>query len=415
MSLIRHSAAFGSALVALPFLSLACAVRPSIRLGIRERMGGVPKVAPGAIWIHCASLGESRLVSLLSRELKQRGHRTFVSAQTAAGRDALRTESDAGEVSFAPFDHPWCVDRALDRIQPAALVLCETELWPTWIAAAESRGIPVGLVSARLSTGSMRRYRWVRRLMARTLGRVSSVGARSPLDAQRYVELGARAESVRVTGDLKQSIRPVAGAMPPDLRPIWPEGPVLIAASTHAGEEAAALEAFEKIEQLEAAFYLVLAPRHLERVEEVANEITARGRSYQRRTALRQQWDPGEVLLLDSHGELASLYASADAAFVGGTLVPAGGHDPLEAVRGGCGVVLGPHSEKIRHILQSLLAGGVAIEIARPEELGEAWATTLRRDRGSVLAAARDFDAIGETVRSETLDLVESLMKRTSS
>ncbi|MAJ59123.1 MAG: hypothetical protein CBC48_03480 [bacterium TMED88] len=412
MSLIRNSTAFFSALLATPFLAVACAVRPTLRSNLGERLGGLPQGEPGAVWIHGASLGEARIVSLVSRELKKRGHRTFVSTQTEAGRSALRAESEAEEVGFAPFDHPWCVDRALDRIQPAALVLCEAEIWPVWIAAAASRGIPVGLVSARLSRTSLRRSRWVRRLMGRAIGRLSFIGARSEADAQGYVELGARAEVVRVTGDLKRSARPSVSVFPPDLRQIWPAAPVLIAASTHAGEETAALEALERLEGRGKSFHLILAPRHLERVEEVADELSARGRVFKRRSTARGRWDPGEVLLLDSHGELASLYASAGAVFVGGTLVRRGGHDPLEAVRGGCGVVVGPHTEHIREVLNVLIMQGLAVRITRPDELAEAWVKALNRSRDSVLAAAKDFDVAGDGIRTGTLDFVEALMKR---
>ncbi|MCH2187982.1 hypothetical protein MK280_19160 [Myxococcota bacterium] len=412
---MRNSGAFASALLATPLLGLACAARPALRVGLGERLGGLPRGEPGAVWIHGASLGEARLVALVSRELKKRGYRTFVSAQTATGRQALSTESDEGEVGFAPFDHPWCVDRALDRIQPAALVLCEAEIWPIWIAAAASRGIPVALVSARLSSSSMRRSRWVRGLMARAMGRLSLVGARSEADAQHYLQLGARVEAVRVTGDLKQSVRPVSQGLPSDLRRIWPPAPVLIAASTHAGEETAALEALDQLESAGRPFHLVLAPRHLERVEDVADEISARGRVFPRRRTLRDGWDPGEVLLLDSHGELASLYAFAAAGFLGGTLVRRGGHDPLEAIRGGCGVVVGPHTERVGKVVDVLAAQGLAFRIAGPEELADAWLRALSRSRDSVLAVAQELAAAGEAVQSQTLDLVESLMKRKSS
>ena len=415
MSLIRNSGAMVSALLATPILASVYAVRPRFRSDLGERLGGLPQNEPGAVWIHGASLGEARLVSLVSRELKKRGYRTFVSAQTAAGRSALRADSDVEEVGFAPFDHPWCVDRALDRIQPAALVLCEAEIWPVWIAAAASRGIPVGLVSARLSNTSMRRSRWVRGIMARAMGRLSLIGARSEVDAQRYVALGARAEVVRVTGDLKRSVHPSVAVLPTDLRAIWPTAPVLIAASTHAGEEMAALEALERLEERGKSFHLILAPRHLERVEEVAAELSARGRIFQRRSSSRGRWDPGEVLLLDSHGELASLYSSADAVFLGGTLVRRGGHDPLEAVRGGCGIVVGPHVDHIREVLDVLIDQGVAVQVARSDELADAWLQALNRARGSVLGLAEDLDAIGEAVRVRTLDLVESLLKVKSS
>ena len=415
MSLIRNSGALVSALLATPLLALVCTVRPKFRSGLGERLGGLPQKEPGAVWVHGASLGEARLAALVSRELKLRGYRTFVSAQTAAGRSALRAESNIEDVGFAPFDHPWCVDRALNRIQPAALVLCEAEIWPVWIAAAASRGIPVGLVSARLSRTSLRRSRWIRGLMSRTMGRLSLIGARSEADARRYVELGVRAEAVRVTGDLKRSVRPSVAALPPRLREIWPASPVLIAASTHASEETAALKALERLEERGKSFHLILAPRHLERVEEVAAELSAQGRVFQRRSQPRGRWDPGEVLLLDSHGELASLYSAAEAVFLGGTLVPRGGHDPLEAVRGGCGVVVGPHDEHIREVLDVLVTQELAVRIGRSEELADAWLTALNRSRESVLALAEEFDAIGEDVRVRTLKLVESLIEGKSS
>ena len=410
MSVLRHSWAAGSALLALPGLGLACAVRPALRPNVGERLGATPRLDPGSIWVHGASLGEARLVSLLAGQLEDRGHPVFTSAQTATGRGARKRVRPSDSVSLAPFDHPWTVDRALDRISPTALIFCETEIWPVWLAAAARREIPVALVSARLSDRSLRGYRRIRPIMSRALRRVTQIGARNSLDAERFMALGAPPERVSVTGDLKRAIPSRPHHVAPDLLQVWPEGPVVIAGSTHAGEEQVILEAFDQLAQRGRPVSLVLAPRHLERAARLADQMSAEGRFFQKRTALHRPLSPGEVLLLDSHGELSDLYALADAAFVGGSLVDVGGHDPLEAARNGCPITVGPHTANIRETIESLFEEGAARCITGPSDLAAAWEIACFEKRSLRTDLAGPGSPLGQAALQETLALIESIV-----
>ena len=187
---------------------------------------------------------------------------------------------------LAPLDHPWCVEAALSRVAPVALVLVETELWPTWIAAAQRRGVPVVVVSGRVSDRSFPRYRRLGRLVRSTLRRLTAVGARTPIDRDRFVALGARPEVVSVTGDLKLEPQSRPKALAPDLERALEPVPLMVAGSTHAGEENAALEVLSHAERQGLAVGLVLAPRHLERADEVEGLARRSGRALLRRSAL---------------------------------------------------------------------------------------------------------------------------------
>jgi 3-deoxy-D-manno-octulosonic-acid transferase len=394
------------AAAALPVGLGALVLRPSWRAGWRERLGAAGPRAPGAVWIHGASVGEIAAATRLVDRLCKEGYRVVASTTSLSGREVMRRVRPDVPCQLAPLDHPWCVAAALARVEPAALVLVETELWPCWIAEAARRRIPLLLVSGRLSDRSYPRYRRLRPLLRTTLRRFHAIGARTPLDRERFIDLGADPAAVSVSGDLKlesdESFQPLSA----DLAHALGDTPLFVAGSTHPGEESAALAALAEVERAGLAATLVLAPRRVERAAEVEAAARATGRSVRRRTALgTQHLSAGEVLVLDTLGELAPLYARAAAAFVGGTLVPVGGHNILEPVLARCPVLYGPHTQNVRHVAEILEAcgagrrlesapalGPAALELlrdpSRARAQGEAGWRVLQRHRGSADRAA---------------------------
>ena len=373
MRAVEHSLAALSALAAAPVAAGLLAARPSWRVGIRERLGALMFPTPGAIWIHGASVGEILAASRLVDRLRRAGSDVFTSTVTVSGRDTMRRTRPKVPCQLAPLDHPWCVKAALDGVQPAVLVLVESELWPTWIAAAARREIPVVLVSGRVSDRAFRRYRRLGGMAGRTLRRLTAIGARTVTDADRFRALGAAPRSVSITGDLKidsaEPSRPIA----PDLERAIGSAPLFVAGSTHRGEEIAALAALDAIECAGLGASLILAPRHTERAAEVERLAADAGRTTRRRHGLSgARLGRGDVLVLDTMGELASLYSRADVAFVGGSLVPVGGHNILEPALVGCPVVFGPHTGDIRHAVEILEACGAGRSVVDAAGLGRA-------------------------------------------
>ncbi|HEX5064693.1 MAG TPA: glycosyltransferase N-terminal domain-containing protein, partial [Myxococcota bacterium] len=246
MDPFRVSAAVLSALFAGPLAAAALAARPGWRRGLRERLGAGAPTAPGAIWIHGASVGEILSALRLVDRLLEEGHRVIASTWTVTGRDVLRRVRPDIPCQLAPIDHPWCVDSALARARPAALVLIETELWPCWISAAERQGIPVALISGRVSDRSYPRYRLLGPLARTTLRRLAAIGARTEVDAERFVALGAAPTRLSVIGDLKLDVGPTRAPLAADLAGAL-QGPLVVAGSTHPGEERAVLDALAKV------------------------------------------------------------------------------------------------------------------------------------------------------------------------
>jgi len=268
--------------------------------------------------------------------------------------------------------------------------LIETELWPSWIAACARHEIPVVVASGRLSDRSFPRYRKLRPFLGPTLRGLTAVGARTEIDAERFVTLGVPESRVSVTGDLKLDPPTEEAPLAPGLALALSAGPIVVGGSTHRGEEEALLAALAAAEQQGRSFVLVLAPRSVER----AGEILRLGRSLGRRVHLRSRLEghplaAGEVLVLDSYGELAAAYAKASLAFVGGTLVPVGGHNVSEPVHAGCPVLYGPHFANVRKVVQILEADGSGRCVASREALVRAVVDSLAdladcRRRGAV-------------------------------
>lgn len=417
MALLRHSLALLAALALLPAALAWGLVRPRDLRGLSQRLGRLPRVEPGGVWVHGASVGEAVLVARVARALRERGERVHVSATSATGLQRLGALLPDVPRALAPLDHPWSTARALARIRPRALVLIETELWPVWLAEAARAGIPVVILSGRLSARPARILRRVRGLWRPGLRAVAGIAARSEVDAARFVALGVDARRVRVGGDLKQDEAP-----PP--APGWARAladrPLWVAASTHEGEEAVVLEAWRLCRASGCDARLVLAPRHPERCEAVASLCRREGFAVARRSACARRADEGApaggaperrgsatapsgcrepareaaladgaVLLLDTLGELSSLYRLAHVVFVGGSLVPAGGHDPWLPLRGGCALLAGPHRAAWSPEARRLLEADPTLQVRDASELARGVAERLAEPRGARLAALR--------------------------
>jgi 3-deoxy-D-manno-octulosonic-acid transferase len=412
---LDHGLAALSALALAPVAAGALALRPAWRVGLRERLGALPGIPPGAIWVHAASVGEILAASKVVDRLQAAGHAVFTSSVTPAGREVMRRVRPEVPCHFAPLDHPWCVEAALSRVRPAALVLIETELWPSWLAAAERRGIPVALVSGRLSDHSYPRYQRLQRIIGPALRRIAAIGARTDADAERFLALGAPPARVSVTGDLKLEPADPARPLAPDLARVLGSVRLIVAGSTHPGEELAALAALAQVEQAGITAALVLAPRRLGRAEEITRIVRASGRSLRQRTRLDEaSLQPGEVLLLDSVGELAPVYSRAEVAFVGGTLVPVGGHNVLEPVFAGRPVLFGPHTENARQAAEILEAVGAGIRVSDAADLARAMVALLGDPREAQRRGAEGLRALsahrGSAERAARL--IETLLVR---
>ncbi len=389
------------------------------RKSFRARMGGAagpPPGAPGAIWVHAVSVGEVIAARVLVSALKVRypDRPVFVSTTTVTGQEVAKaTLKDADGVLYAPFDFAFAVRRVLRRLRPALLVLVETEIWPNLIHEARRSGARVAVANGRLSPRSYPRYRRIRFVLARVLREVDLFLMQGEPHAQRARLIGAPPERVRVTGNIKFDALPVAAAPPPALAAVFRglTAPVWVAGSTAPGEEEAVLAAFRDLRAAFADARLVLAPRHRERFGEVPALVAGKGFRWERRSALDgRAWGGEEVLILDTLGELAHVYAFATIVFVGGSLVPAGGHNVLEPAAAGRAVIVGPHMENFQEIADELLAEGALVQVDGPRALAEAARRLLANpgERERIGAAAR---AVVERNRGAVAATVDALSR----
>jgi 3-deoxy-D-manno-octulosonic-acid transferase len=339
---------------------------PGYRERWRERLGDLAPHATGpVIWVHAVSVGEAQAAQPLVRRLlaEYPDHQVLVTTTTPTGADRVRRLFD-GEVvhRYFPYDLPAIVRRYLDAVQPRLLVVMETEIWPNLLRACAERRIPVMLANARMSARSARGYRWLGRLTAESLRRISTIAAQAAEDAARFTELGAPADRLLVTGSLKFDIRLPASVREQAevLRLAWGmDRPVWVAASTHDGEEKQLLDAHARVLETFPGALLVLVPRHPERFESVAELV--RGQGFRIRRRSRQTASPDcQVFLGDTMGELPVFYAAADVAFVGGSLVETGGHNLLEPAALGVPVIFGPNMFNFAAIAELFLREGAA-------------------------------------------------------
>lgn len=394
MSRHLYTLVFAAGLVLMAPVFAVRALRHKKYLGsLGERFGAARVDASDrpTLWFHAVSVGETLAVEPLVRAVVAAlpNWRVVLSTTTATGQRVARERFHDLEVLTFPLDLPFAVERTLDRVRPSVVCLVETEIWPNFLAACRQRGVRVALVNGRLSDNSYRGYHRVRRLLAPVLADIELFLMQSDADADRIGRLGARKDSVEVSGNLKYDVDREALDARLDERRAAVEAafalpdrrPLVVAGSTAPGEEAALADALDVVRAqpgLEATRLLV-APRHPERFDDVARLFASRGLSVCRRSTAGA--DAGaEVLLLDSIGELATVYAHADVVFVGGSLVPKGGHNIIEPALYARPIIVGPHTDNFRQIVADFLAADAVVQLtagAGGRELGSAIARIL--------------------------------------
>ncbi len=395
---------------------------------LRQRLGYLPVSfnvdGEASIWIHAVSVGETLTARALAGDLKRRypGFRLFVSTTTVAGQQvASRQIPDADAVFYFPLDLPPFVSRTLRVVNPRLFVVMETEIWPNLLRACRRAGVRTVLANGRLSNRSYPRYRMVRRLFRRVLDDVDRFCMQSRESADRLLDLGADPARVSVTGNLKfdalnaHATQAADRGIPRILRffRVSADRPVVVAGSTMRGEELAVLRAFGRMRAAAPGALLVLAPRHPERFAEVEQLARDEGFRTARRTSLAIDEEPAaDVVVLDTVGELAELYRLATVAFVGGSLVPTGGHNILEPAVFGRPILFGPHMQNFAEIAEAFLDAGAAVQVddeaALEAALRELVADPARR--AALGRAARDIVEANRGARERTLAAIAELL-----
>jgi 3-deoxy-D-manno-octulosonic-acid transferase len=374
-----------------------------------------------SIWIHAVSVGEVLACRPLVRALAERDpHRPVVlSTITPSGFSvAAKQVGEFGVPVYFPLDLRLCVGRALETLRPRVLLLVESELWPMVIRLTKARGIPVVVVNGRVSPRTFRRYRRITPWLTQLVGTIDLFLMQSEADAARIIELGAPREHVRVVGSLKWDAsvgtRPRPDIVQATARQLGLNGTerVIVAGSTHRGEEAAVLDAFANLRQVDVRLRLIIAPRHLERLGDVEALVLERGLTVRRcsQTEPSRSWDVG---LVDTFGDLPRYYDLAAAVFVGGSLIPHGGQNPLEPAGLGKPVVFGPSMHNFADIVQQLLASQAARQVAAGGELTTAFKDLLTNSSGAQAMGARARElterSCGATTR--TLDALRPFLE----
>ena len=388
--------------------------------GLLQRLGyRSPGLPPEPrCWIHAVSVGEVMAAVPLIDALRRRWPhlQPVVSTVTPTGARVARERLGPAVTHFYfPLDFPGPARRVLAGVRPQFFIAMETELWPNFLRALRSRGVPAMIANGRISDRSFRRYRLVRPFMHRILDGITVFGMQSGEDARRIISLGAPPERVVVTGNLKTEVPPVdvgSDALWRRLLGLTGEELVWVAGSTHRGEEELLLVSFDSLKRRYPSLVLVIAPRHPERVPEVERLIRGRGLQSVRRTRLPKDRDRNAIIVLDTVGELAQLYQLAEVVFVGGSLVPAGGHNMLEPALKRKPVVFGPHTTNFRDGTELLVGAGAARVVRDGRELLNTLDQLLRDPglRTSMGAAAFEAVAGRQGALLHTLELIERFL-----
>jgi 3-deoxy-D-manno-octulosonic-acid transferase len=375
--MILYSAALTlGLLLASPWWLLRMVTTSRYREGLLQRLGSVPAslqaIVHGkrVIWIHAVSVGEvlaaSRLVTEMETALGE-GWRVVISTTTRTGQALARERFGSARVFYMPLDFAWTIRRYLNALRPSLLILMESELWPRVLYECKRRSIPVAVANARVSDRSLSRGLRLRRIWKHVLRMPTLWLAQSNDDARRLLTLGVRPQKVRPVGNLKYDVRAPKQSRVAERIQQSARGRLIgVAGSTLAGEEKVVLDAWKQILTVDEQALLILAPRHPERFPEALDLIRENGISYDSASAIlgadETNLSGRQVLLLDTIGDLAAIYGLATVAFVGGSLVPRGGHNPLEPAQFGVPVIMGPSYENFRDIVgKMIVADGIRI------------------------------------------------------
>ena len=406
MSLILDAAYLAGLTVASPYVAVRLLTSSKYRHGLRERLGRIPErdTRRPAIWMHAASAGETLLARPFVDAFRDEhpDWDVVVTSSTATGRGLADKHYPDAQRHYIPLDLSWIVRGALDRIAPRCLLLVEREIWPNLVMGTARRGIPVIVINGRLSARSLGRYQMLGRAAAGVLARVSHFFLQNEEYADRYRSLGVDDAKLHVVGNMKYDSLPLDGPTEPDpefgeLFGIGPGEPVFVAGSTHAGEEGPLLSAWAAAREECPALRLIVAPRYIERAAEVEAIARKLGIECVRRSAMTKSPPPDQAILLDTVGELARTYSLSTIVFVGGSLIPRGGHNLMEPAAAGKALLFGPHVFNTQDVADLLTRSGAACQVDGLEMLTE----TLHRllaDRG----LAADMGRRGrEAIRNE--------------
>ena len=387
--------------------------RPGPRRGrwLREKFGVLKPEAAGTVWLHAVSVGEVIASERFLKELKQRypEKRIVVSTITDTGQDiAKKRLGDIARIVYLPLDLGFVLSRAIAALRPELLILVETELWPALIWSMKDAAVPVVVLNGRISDSSFGGYRRIRFIMKRVLSSVGVFLMQDEEYARRIRAIGADEQKVGVMGSFKFDTEP------PGEKPAWAgllSGPVLVAGSTHRGEESLVLDAYQGLRRSFEDLSLIIAPRHPERFDEVEAVLVQKGVPYVRRSRLNETGLRGTVVLLDTMGELGAVYALADVAIMGGSFTPHGGQNLLEPVSCGTPVVCGPHMENFPFVSEFYEAGAAVRSTAEglAESVGDLLGSETKRRQISQSALGLLRSKAGATERA--IQAVERFLK----
>jgi 3-deoxy-D-manno-octulosonic-acid transferase len=391
----------------------------------RQRLWELPKLdskGKKVIWVHCVSVGETQAARPLIRLLRRNfpSYSVIISTTTSTGQDLAKKvlAQEVDLIFYFPFDLKYSVRRALERINPEIIILMETEIWFNFIREAAERDIKICIANARLSEKSFRRYLLIRKTIQRVLDKVSLILAQSESDADRFSKLGASAEKIKVVGNLKFDV--LIDESEDDLSRLFQErfgseDLIILAASTHYPEENWILEAFKKVRETFPRVRLMIAPRHPERFDEVAELIRSKKFNFVRRSAEQSQRDKdAEVILLDSIGELRSAIKLAEIVFVGGSLIPHGGQNILEAAIHRKAIVTGFHTSNFSTIVEEFKSNKALIQLPQLEgekiieKLAEVFCELLKNESYRREIAEKGFHLL-ETNKGASVKTIQAL------
>ena len=415
-------------LVLIPHFLFQALAHGKYIAGLRQRLGAVPPVnGKPVIWLHCVSVGETQAARPLAQRLKQQfpHHALVVSTITRTGqnlaRDVFRTQ--AASVFYFPFDWRWSVRRALRAINPDAVLIMETELWPNFLRECKVRQIPVALVNGRISRQSFRRYQLITFFLRRVLSSLTLAVMQSEMDAERLEALGMSKDKLYTAGNLKFDAEVASGltSKTEEIRTRFgldAGTSLILAASTHSPEEEVIIESIKQLKKT-TAVRLMIAPRHPERFKEVANLIQQSGLSWTRRTNPPDSNDPNtDVILLDTIGELPATYQLAQIVFVGGSIVDKGGHNVLEPAATGAAVITGAHTHNFHAIVALMQEAGALIQLpplegaVASDEIAYAFGKLLAdpEERAELGRRARQLVTANQGAADRTMKLIEPLI-----
>ena len=395
---------------------------------LRQRMGYLPVSfnmdGDESIWVHAVSVGEVLTARPLISELKRRypNLRMFLSTTTMAGQQlARRNVPDVDAVFYFPFDFAFVVRRTLDLVRPKLFIMMETEIWPNLLRECRARGIKTAVVNGRLSPRSFPRYRMIRPMMRRVLDHIDRFLVQSEESARRFIDLGADPARVVVTGSLKfDSLEVSSTALQARARDrvlryfrVPASRPVIVAGSTMKGEEIAVLRAFRRVRATAPNTLLVLAPRNPERFGEAEQLARQEGWKVSKRSDLAIDAEPRvDVVVLDTIGELATIYQIGTVVFVGGSLVATGGHNVLEPAVFGKPIVFGPHMQNFLEIAEAFVSNGAGVQLSGEEQLEEAFLSLMSDPvrRARLGAAARALVEANRGANEKSVTVLSQLL-----